>query len=61
MDIIFILLPLALLLACAGGLAFIWAVRHGQFDDLETPALKVLFDEDESTAGPQRSSSHKNE
>jgi cbb3-type cytochrome oxidase maturation protein len=27
--------------------AFIWAVHHGQFDDLETPAVRVLHDEEE--------------
>lgn len=61
MEVIFLVLPLALLL---GG-AFLWAcvraIRAGQFDDLDTPALRILIDEDEvapagrparGTAGP---------
>ena len=37
----------------AGGFlaAFVWAVRRGQFDDMDTPALRVLFDH-ELTPGP---------
>jgi len=28
--------------------AFIWAVRTGQFDDNETPSIRILFDDEES-------------
>jgi cbb3-type cytochrome oxidase maturation protein len=47
MSVIYILLPAAALLAVAGVAGFIWAVRRGQFDDLDTPAIRVLHDEDE--------------
>lgn len=47
MDIVFVLLPLALLLAIAALGAFIWSVKNGQFDDVDTPPQKVLFDEEE--------------
>lgn len=47
MSILFIVLPLAILLAIGGVAAFVWAARHGQFDDLETPALRVVTDDDE--------------
>ncbi len=46
MNIIFALIPLALLLLAAAFWAFFWAVRSGQFDDLETPGTLVLFDEE---------------
>ena len=46
MSVLYLLLPLALLLAIAAVAAFIWAVRHGQLDDLETPAIRVLFDDE---------------
>jgi cbb3-type cytochrome oxidase maturation protein len=49
MSAIYLALPLALLLALAGVIAFIWSVRSGQMDDLETPALRILSEEDERT------------
>ena len=47
MSAIYIALPIALLLALAGVIAFIWSVRSGQMDDLETPALRLLGEDDE--------------
>jgi cbb3-type cytochrome oxidase maturation protein len=47
MSVIYVLLPLAALLAAAGVGAFIWAVRRGQFDDLDTPAIRILHDEED--------------
>lgn len=49
MEILYILVPVALLLAATGVLAFRWAVRDGQFDDLDTPPVRVLFDEASGT------------
>lgn len=46
MSVVYIALPVALLLAIAGVIAFIWAARSGQMDDLETPGQRVLFDDD---------------
>lgn len=48
MDVIYILLPIVLLIVVAALIAFFWAIRSGQFDDLNTPALRVLFDDDKS-------------
>ena len=45
-SVVYIALPAALLLAIAGVIAFIWAVKSGQMDDLETPGQRVLFDDD---------------
>ncbi|MGD9903917.1 MAG: cbb3-type cytochrome oxidase assembly protein CcoS [Vicinamibacterales bacterium] len=47
MDTIFVLLPLALLIAAIAVGLFVWAATTGQFDDLETPAVRVLFDDEE--------------
>jgi len=47
MNVLYIVLPLAIVLAGAGLAAFLWAVRKGQFDDLDTPAVRMLFDDDE--------------
>ncbi|MFG0259686.1 MAG: cbb3-type cytochrome oxidase assembly protein CcoS [Phycisphaerales bacterium JB041] len=46
MSVMYIVLPLALLFAGVFVAAFIWAVRQGQLDDLETPAARMLFDDD---------------
>ena len=46
MPVLAIVIPLALLIAIAAVIAFIWVVRSGQLDDLETPPLRVLFDDE---------------
>ena len=51
MPILFILIPLAMAMAAAGIVAFLWAVRGGQMDDLVTPALRAIQDDD-ATAAP---------
>ncbi|MFN7983760.1 MAG: cbb3-type cytochrome oxidase assembly protein CcoS [Vicinamibacterales bacterium] len=53
METIFVLLPLALLIAAVAVGFFIWAAMSGQFDDLDTPAVRILFD-DEAPAGSKR-------
>ena len=45
MSIIFLILPVTLLLSICAVAAFAWATRSGQFDDLETPAIRLLHDE----------------
>lgn len=47
METLFVLLPLALLIAAIAVGFFIWAAKTGQFDDLETPAVRILFDDEE--------------
>ncbi len=46
MTILLLLIPLSLLLLGVAAWAFWWAVRRGQFDDLDTPALDILRDDD---------------
>jgi len=53
MNIIYALIPLGLMLLAAAIAAFFWAVRSGQFDDLDTPGTLVLFDDEPATA-PRR-------
>jgi cbb3-type cytochrome oxidase maturation protein len=47
MTSLFGLIPLAIVLLGAAIWAFFWAVRSGQFDDLDTPAVRILLDDDE--------------
>jgi cbb3-type cytochrome oxidase maturation protein len=51
-EVIFVLLPLALLIAAIAVAFFIWASMSGQFDDLDTPAVRMLFDEEPGVQGP---------
>jgi cbb3-type cytochrome oxidase maturation protein len=46
MGVMFILLPVALLFAAVAVGVFVWAARAGQFDDLETPSIRILHDDD---------------
>ena len=46
MSILYVLIPLALLLLAFAVWAFFWAVGSGQFDDLDTPAVRIIMDDD---------------
>ena len=46
MSVLWIALPIALSLAGAAVAGFLWMVRTGQFDDLDTPPVRILFDDD---------------
>jgi cbb3-type cytochrome oxidase maturation protein len=45
MSVIFIVLPIALVVVGVAVFAFVWATKKGQFDDLDTPAVRVLGDD----------------
>lgn len=47
MDVLVYLVPIAVGLGFVGLLAFLWALRSGQFEDLDGAAERILFDEDE--------------
>ncbi|WP_163834131.1 cbb3-type cytochrome oxidase assembly protein CcoS [Spartinivicinus ruber] len=53
MESIYLLIPIALLFVAIGVWIFFWAVDSGQFDDLESPAHSILFD-DEPRSNPQQ-------
>jgi cbb3-type cytochrome oxidase maturation protein len=46
MDIIYLLLPIALIIVIIIVGIFFWAVKSDQFDDLEGPAHRILMDDD---------------
>ena len=58
MSVIYIVLPLALLIAAVAVVAFAWAARRGQFDDLETPAHRILLDDDPVDGASTNPESH---
>lgn len=47
MEVIFVLIPLALILGLIALCFFVWAVKKGQYDDLDTPAHRMLISENE--------------
>ncbi|MDH3987525.1 MAG: cbb3-type cytochrome oxidase assembly protein CcoS [Gammaproteobacteria bacterium] len=54
MNILYLLIPLGLLLLGLAIAAFFWAVGSGQFDDLESPAMSVVMDDDTKPAAENR-------
>jgi len=46
MSILYLIIPLSVLLVIAIIWVFLWAVRSGQFDDMEGPAHRILMDDD---------------
>jgi cbb3-type cytochrome oxidase maturation protein len=50
MSVLYVLIPLALVIVVVAVVAYVWSARSGQFDDLETPALRPLIDEESGAA-----------
>jgi cbb3-type cytochrome oxidase maturation protein len=49
-EILYLLVPLSVVMVFAIGALFWWAVRSGQFDDMEGPAHRILMDDDSPVA-----------
>ena len=47
MSVLLYLIPVALLLGLIGLAGFVWALKSGQYDDLDGAANRILMDEDE--------------
>ena len=45
MSVIYIVLPVALVVVAIAVAAYVWAAKRGQFDDMTTPALRMLNDD----------------
>lgn len=52
MTNLLMLIPVALILGLVGLVAFLWALKSGQFDDLDGAAHRILFEEDDGPANP---------
>lgn len=46
MDVLFLLIPVSVLLVFAIGIIFWWTIKHGQFEDLDGPAYRIIMDDD---------------
>jgi len=53
MNMLYVLIPLALLLLGVAVWAFFWAIRAGQFDDLDSQGWSVVLDEDRKVPDSQ--------
>jgi len=54
LEILYLLIPLAMVILVVIAAFFIWSVKSGQMDDLEGPAYRILMDDD--TVKPQAKS-----
>lgn len=51
MELVYVALPVALLVGGAALAAFVWAARDDQFEDLDTPPRRAIFDDLEAKRG----------
>jgi cbb3-type cytochrome oxidase maturation protein len=54
MNSLLLLIPLAILLGLLGLAAFLWALRAGQFEDLDGAARRVLLDDEQGPNDTKR-------
>ncbi|MCS6785653.1 MAG: cbb3-type cytochrome oxidase assembly protein CcoS [Thiobacillaceae bacterium] len=52
MDILYLLIPLSLVFVAIIAGVFLWAVKSGQFEDMEGPAHRILMDDDAPKGHP---------
>lgn len=53
MESLYLLVPIALIFVAIALKIFFWAIKNGQYDNLDTEAHRILFDDDEPTAEPR--------
>ena len=58
MDVLLWLIPAAVFLGFVGLVAFLWALKSGQFDDLDGAAHRILFDDPNDTPLPPQETVH---
>ncbi len=58
MSVLFVLIPLAIAMVVAFVWAYAWSARSGQFDDLTTPAMRILHEEPAPPAARSGSPPH---
>lgn len=58
MNIIFVLIPIAILFVIIAGVVFFWAIRSEQFEDLDRQGSNILFDEEQPARQEKKSDDH---
>lgn len=62
MEVLYLLIPIALVLVAVIVIVLLWAIQSGQFDDLVGPAHRILMEEDnESSEDPRPGQGNRNE
>lgn len=60
MESLFILIPIAIVFVIIAITIFFWAVKSGQYDDLDTEARRILFDDQPSKKPVAKNNSNNN-
>ena len=60
MSVIVVLISASLLVATGFLIAYLWAVKHGQYDDKYTPSVRILFDDEKKSEDRNKNSESKN-
>ncbi|MFI0428110.1 cbb3-type cytochrome oxidase assembly protein CcoS [Mariniflexile sp. HMF6888] len=55
MSVIYVLLTISIIVAVSFFIAFIVAIRNGQFDDSYTPSVRMLFEDELIKEKPEKS------
>lgn len=58
MSVMYVLVPTALVLVLIAVAAYVWAARRGQFDDLDTPAVRALHDDEPAPGSSEPGAKH---
>ena len=53
MSVIYLLISISIIVAVCFFVAFIWAVKNGQYDDDYTPSVRILFDDELKKVKPK--------
>lgn len=59
MSVIYILLTISIIVAVVFFIAFIYAVKNGQYDDSYTPSVRMLFEDELVKEKPKKSTKFK--
>lgn len=58
MNSLFLLIPVAIVLVAIAIRLLFWAVKSGQYDDLDTEGRRILFDDSDRPAAPRQQTEH---
>ncbi|MFU8895656.1 MAG: cbb3-type cytochrome oxidase assembly protein CcoS [Gammaproteobacteria bacterium] len=61
MSILYLMIPMGILIVIGALWAFFWAVSNDQFDDLESPAWRILLDDDRKPPAANRPAGRRND